>query len=81
MPGACHESNAEPLEIVEGVVERMDLKLAAVAGACIDVTDAQCPAEHSANVRVQAVANAQVLIRLRRRFGDDADRGDLAQGL
>jgi hypothetical protein len=62
-------------------VERVDLKLAAVARACIDVTDAQCPTEHSPNVRLQTLANAQVFVRLRRRFGDDADTGDLAQGL
>lgn len=81
MPGAGHESNAEPFEVVEGIVERVDLKLAAVARACIDVTDAQCPAEHSPNVRLQAVTNAQVFVRPRRGLGDDADGGDLAQGL
>ena len=81
MPGTCHESNAEPFEVVERIVERVDLQLAAVARACIDVTDAECPAEHSPNVRLQAVANAQLLVRLRRGLGDDADGGDLAQRL
>jgi len=81
VPRTRHESDTEAFEIVEGIVERVDLKLAAVARACIDVTDAECPAEHRPNVRLQTVANAQVFVRLRRWLGDDADEGDLAQCL
>src|SRR6202034_3506256 len=58
VPGACHESDAEAFEVVEGIIERVDLKLAAVARACIDVTDAEGPTEHSPDVCLQAVANA-----------------------
>ena len=35
------ETQAEPLEIVEGVVERVDLELAAIAGAGIDLADGE----------------------------------------
>ena len=33
------ETQAEPFEIVEGIVERVDLQLAAIAGAGIDRAD------------------------------------------
>ena len=79
VPGAGDEADAEPFEVVEGIVERVDLELAAVAGAGVDVTDAERTAEHGTNAILQAVANAQALIRLRRRFGDDSDRCNLTQ--
>ena len=39
------EAQAEALEIVEGIVERMDFQLAAVAGAGIDLADREAAAE------------------------------------
>ena len=45
MTGRGDEVQAEALKIVEGVVERMDLELAAVAGAGIDLADRQAAAE------------------------------------
>ena len=50
MPGTCDEPNAQPLEVVEGVVEGVDLELATVAGACVDVTNAQRTAEYGTNL-------------------------------
>ena len=46
MPGARDEADAEPLDVVERIVERVDLELAAVAGAGVDVADAERAAEH-----------------------------------
>ena len=42
------EAQAEALEIVEGVVERVDFKLAAVAGAGVDLADREAAAEPAA---------------------------------
>ena len=39
------EAQAEALEVVEGVVERVDLQLAAVAGAGVDLADRERAAE------------------------------------
>ena len=39
------EAQAEALEVVEGVVERVDLELAAVAGAGVDLADRETAAE------------------------------------
>jgi hypothetical protein len=41
VPGTRDETNAQPLDVVEGIVERMKLELAAVAGAGVDMTYAQ----------------------------------------
>src|SRR4029077_14442180 len=46
VPRTCDESNAERFEVVEGIVERMDLKFATVAGTSIDMTDTERAAEH-----------------------------------
>ena len=42
------EAQPEALEIVEGIVERVDLKLAAIAGAGIDLADGEAAAEPAA---------------------------------
>ena len=47
------ETEAEALEIVEGVVEGVDLELAAVAGAGIDLADRQAAAEPAARGGVE----------------------------
>ena len=39
------ELQAEAFQVVEGVVERVDLELAAIAGACIDLADGEAAAE------------------------------------
>ena len=48
MPRRGDETKAEALEIVEGVVERVDLELAAIAGASVDFADRKATAETSA---------------------------------
>ena len=45
MAGRGHEADAEALDVVEGVVERVDLELAAVAGTRVDLADAETAAE------------------------------------
>ena len=39
------EPQAEPLDVVIGVVERVNFQLASVAGSGIDLADRQAPAE------------------------------------
>ena len=41
VPRRGYEAKAEPLEIAEGVAERVDLEFAAVARACVDMPDRQ----------------------------------------
>ena len=53
-----HEAQAEALEIVEGVVERMDLQLAAVAGAGIDLANRETAAELARAAASTASASA-----------------------
>jgi len=65
------KSQAEALEVVEGVVERVDLKLAAVAGPGIDRADRQAaaePAPRDAVERGSELGNARIL-RNRRGLG------------
>src|SRR6516165_9011651 len=42
------EAKPETLEIIEGVVERVDFELAPVAGACVDLADRKAAAETAA---------------------------------
>ena len=60
------EAQAEALEVVEGVVERVDLQLAAVAGAGIDLADRQAAAEPAARGAVDALPRARRAPRRRR---------------
>src|SRR6516162_4432893 len=53
---ARDESDAETLEVVDGVVEGMNLELAAVAGARIHLPNAERTAEDSENARLQRLA-------------------------
>ena len=55
MPWRGDEAQAEAFEIVERVVQRMDLQLAAVAGAGIDFADRQAAAEPPARGAVDAL--------------------------
>ena len=50
-----HEADAEALQIVDGVVQRMDLELAAVARAGVDLADGERAAEAAAGRLVEAV--------------------------
>ena len=79
MPGTRHEADAEALDIVERIVERMDLELAAVAGPGIDGADAQRTAEDLENSRLQRIGRRNASSPRRRRLGDDSDTSDLPQ--
>src|SRR5581483_11822612 len=66
------EAQAEALEIVEGIVERVDFQLAAVAGARIDRADGEAAAEPSACRAVDArrKLGQRRIVKPRRRFGE-----------
>ena len=81
MAWACDEADTEPLEVVEGIVESVDLKLTAVAGARIDVADAEGAPEERADLLIERAADAKQLIGLRRGLTHQADGGDFAKGL
>ena len=66
------EAQAEALEIVEGVVERVDLELAAVAGAGIDLADREAAAEPPPRGAIDDLPQARpsaASSRRRRRLG------------
>ena len=71
MTGRRDEAQAEALKIVEGVVECVDFKLAAVAGAGIDLADCQAAAEPAPRRALDARRQfgKRGAIRCRRRFG------------
>ena len=54
MAGRGDEAQAEAFEIVEGIVQRVDLELAAVARAGIDLADRQAAAEPPARRAIDA---------------------------
>ena len=58
------EAQAEALEVVEGVVERVDFQLAAVAGAGIDLADGEAAAEPAPRRAIDARRQS---LRARRR--------------
>ena len=55
MAGRGDEAQAEAFQIVEGIVEGVDLELAAVAGAGVDLADRQRAAEPTARGAVDAL--------------------------
>jgi hypothetical protein len=68
VPRRGDETQPEPLEIVDRVVERVDLELAAVAGAGIDLADRQAAAEPRARRGGEPAAElAQLRLVHRRR--------------
>ena len=78
MPRARDEADAEPLEVVVGIAERVDLELAAVARAGIDMADRERAVkvlQHSCFEPLRR--HAQRIVGRRRRLGLDADDGDL----
>ena len=56
MARARDEPDSGTFDVVDGIVERVDLELAAVARAGVDVTYAERAAEHLADLRLQRVA-------------------------
>ena len=80
MARAGDELDAQAFEVVVGIVEGVDLELAAVARAGVDLADRQRAAERAQDLGVQALAHAQFVRGRRRRLGYDADLQDLAQG-
>ncbi len=81
MPRAGDEPYAESFEVVERVVQGVNLELAAIAGASIDMANAERAAQERTNAFLQVLAYAQAFICRGRWLGSDADRCDLAQGL
>jgi hypothetical protein len=79
MSGACDKPNAESFEVVDGIVECVNFELATVTRAGVDVANTERTTEHGTNVILQAIANTQAFICLRRWLGDDADRCNLTQ--
>src|SRR6185295_7200242 len=87
MAGRCHEAQPEALDIVEGIVERMNFKLAAIAGTGIDFADRQRPAESppgGASKRARQFGE-MIAVERRRRLGhrrsDQAVEQELAHEL
>ena len=82
MLGAGGEADAQRLEVVVGVAQRVDLQPAAVAGAGVDLADHQGPAEGVEHGPLEAPRrDAQRLVGRRRRLGLDAGDEDLFQYL
>ena len=80
MARAGHELDAEALEVVVGVVERMYLELAAVARARVDLADRQRGTEDVQEFALDArrlVADG--VAGIRRWLGADAGAGDLSE--
>jgi hypothetical protein len=79
------EAQAEALEVVEGVVEGVDLELAAVAGAGIDLADRQAAAEAPAAAgssapRARRARRSSARRRLGQRRAEEALKQELAHG-
>src|SRR5262249_14230297 len=66
------ETNAEALDIVDRIVERVDLELATVARARVDFTDREAPTQAPTRGRVELERERSELgvDELRRRLGD-----------
>jgi hypothetical protein len=77
------EAEAEALEIVERVVERMDLQLAAIAGAGIDLADRQAAAEPAACGRIETSRQRRQIriLACRRRLGERRAKKTLKEQL
>ena len=73
MPWGGKETQPEPLQVVEGVVQRTDLLLAAIAGTRVDLADGQAAAQALARdlVRVRG-EGFQFCVHRRRGFGERA---------
>jgi len=66
-----HESNAETLDVVVRIAERMNLELAAVARARIDLADGERASKRPEDLLLQARDYDVLVRRRRRRLGPD----------
>ncbi len=62
MARARDEFDAEAFEVVDGLLERLNFELAAVARARIDLTDAERATEQCADLGVQMLGDAQRVV-------------------
>ncbi|MND00356.1 hypothetical protein D3C83_189400 [compost metagenome] len=67
MAGRGDKSKAESLEIIEGVVQCMNLQLASVTGAGVDLPDRQRPAKFLARGLVEALGEFRQFAIVQRR--------------
>jgi len=75
---AGDELDAEPFDVVVGVVQRVDFEFAAIARAGIDLADGQRLAENGKEFVLDALAfDAQRAAEFGRRFAADALACDL----
>jgi len=81
MPRAGHEMHAKALDPVVGIVERVDLQLAAIARAGVYSADRETAAEQFADRRLETLADLLQgrLIDARQILGEDAGALDLGR--
>ena len=79
MAGAGDESDAEALDVVIGVGQRVNFQLAAVARSGIDLADRQRASEYAQDCFLQPGDDDHLVRGRGRRLGLDAALGDLAQ--
>jgi len=78
--GTRDELDAEPLEVVVGIIERIDLELARIAGTGVDMTDGERAREMFEDIGLQPLrSDTQRLVGLRGRFGLDPRDSNLLQ--
>jgi hypothetical protein len=79
---AGDEADAQPLDVVVGIVERVDLQLAAVARTGIDLADGQRLAQDLQQFAMDAFDRCALgVVDARRRLGEDAVAGDLPENV
>jgi hypothetical protein len=80
MARARREANAQALEVVVRIVEGVDLELAAVARSGVDLADHERAAEELQHFGLDLrCLHAELVVRLGRRFADDAGADDLEE--
>ena len=81
MTRRCDDPQPETFEIIEGIVERMNFKLATVAGAGIDLADRQAAAEQASRGAVHLLGQFSEggIVGLRRRLGQRSSGQALEQ--
>src|SRR5262249_51948277 len=82
MPGRCHETQPESLEIVERVVERVNLELAPIARPGIDLADREAAPQALPRGALDArrELGERRFVLVRRRFRQGAAKEALEQG-
>ncbi len=81
VPRAGDEMDPVALEVVVGVVQRLDLEFAAVAGAGIDLADRQRATEHLADPCLQLAFGPLQVGEPGRRLAEDAGAGDVLENV